>query len=313
MAITQLDIQHLRNIEQACLHLSPGLNLVYGLNASGKTSLLEAISLVCQGRSFRTPRIDQLIQHQQKGLIVVARVSFGQEKQTIGLSRENKKTQVKIDGQRIAKTTELVGRIPVFVLTPESHELLDSGPKMRRQYLDWGVFHVEHRYLDCWQKYHRILRQRNSCLRRHLTEQEIQAWDRPLVDMAQQLHEYRQQYVTSLTPILARFGEALIGVCPAFDYQPGWDTGVSDLEQQLKEALAVDRERGFTRLGPHRADIKIKRKTGTTQSHAGGRLTRRAGSSATQIFNAGFATESGPGSSDRYRIRFNRYQCLERA
>jgi len=258
MALVQIDIQNLRNIGQAQITFSPGLNLIIGPNASGKTSLLEAISLVCQGRSFRTPRIDQLVKHGEKKMLAVARLKIGNENQIVGLCREAKKTQVKINGERIAKTTELVGRVAVFILTPESHELLDSGPKMRRQYLDWGVFHVEHRYLDSWQKYHRILRQRNSCLRRQLPRQEIQAWDGPMVEQAEQLHRYRNQYLNELTPILSEYGEQLIGVAPSFDYQPGWDESGGTLKEQLAEGLDKDRERGFSRLGPHRADIKIK-------------------------------------------------------
>ena len=237
MALVQINIQNLRNIEQQQIEFSPGLNLIIGPNASGKTSLLEAISLVCQGRSFRTPRIDQLVKHETKNLLAVAKLNIGKENHIIGLSREGKKTQVKIDGERIGKTTELVGKVALFILTPESHELLDSGPKMRRQYLDWGVFHVEHRYLDVWQKYHRILRQRNSSLRRRLSKQEIQAWDGPMAEQAEQLHSYRKKYLEELTPIFSTYGQHLIDVAPAFDYQPGWDESGSSLQEQLSENL----------------------------------------------------------------------------
>ncbi len=268
MALQQLDIQHLRNIEQTKLAFSPTANLIIGPNASGKTSLLEAISLISQGRSFRTTRIDQLIQHDTTGMLLVGHYYQDKEKQIIGLSRENRKTQVKINGQNISKTTELAGRIPLFVLIPESHELLDSGPKMRRQYLDWGVFHVEHQYLDIWKQYHRILRQRNSALRRNRTKQEIQAWDQPLVEKAEVLHQLRKTYIEKLSPILARYGEQLIGENPKFDYQPGWDLKDPTISytQHLTDGFDKDLERGFTRLGPHRADIKIKIKGKAVQT-----------------------------------------------
>jgi len=260
MALLQLEITHLRNIKQVRLEFSPGVNLIIGPNASGKTSLLEAISLICQGRSFRTTRIDQLIQHEQAGMLLLAHHQQGNEKQIIGLCREDRKTQVKINGQAISKTTELAGTIPLFILIPESHELLDSGPKMRRQYLDWGVFHVEHNYLEIWKQYHRILRQRNSALRRKRSKSEIQAWDQPLIEKAELLHQFRQDYIDKLSPMLAMYGEQLIEENPQFDYRAGWDTEVAALNfaRQLDEAFKQDLERGFTRLGPHRADIKIK-------------------------------------------------------
>jgi DNA replication and repair protein RecF len=258
MALQEINIQNLRNIEETSLAFSPGLNLIVGPNASGKTSLLEAISLVCQGRSFRTPRLDQMVKHQQQGLLVFARLLLGNQHYNIGLSRQARKTQVKINGEKIKSSTELAGMVAVFVLTPESHELLDSGPKMRRQYLDWGVFHVEHHYLDVWQKYHRILRQRNICLRRKLSRQEITAWNAPLVREAEALHHYRTKYLSELDPMLSRYGEQLIGVTPSFAYQAGWETTVATLAEQLESNMETDMERGFTRLGPHRADIRIK-------------------------------------------------------
>ena len=146
MPIDRLDIQHLRNIESARLEFSPGLNLITGLNASGKTSLLEAIALVVAGKSFRTPRIAQLVQHGQNEMVLLGEYHQGSQSYRVGLSRRQRKTQVKLNGAFVTRTTDLVGYLPLFVLTPESHQLLDSGPKMRRQYLDWGVFHVEPPY-----------------------------------------------------------------------------------------------------------------------------------------------------------------------
>ena len=207
-----------------------------------------------------------MIRHTQKALLVFARLKMGNELSKIGLLREAKKTQVKINGEKIQKTTELVGRVAIFVLTPESHELLDSGPKMRRQYLDWGVFHVEHQYLDVWQKYHRVLRQRNSCLRRKLPRKEISAWDAPLAKQAELLHGFREKYLEELAPLLSKYGESLLGVTPNFDYQAGWDISDAQLIDQLQASLDTDMERGFTRLGPHRADIKIKTSGKSVQS-----------------------------------------------
>lgn len=260
MALTSIDVKQLRNIEHAKLNFSSGLNLIVGPNASGKTSLLEAIGLVCQGRSFRTARIDQLIRHDQDELIVVAEMQCGQKPSRIGLSRGKRKTTVKMDGRLLSTATELASFIPFFVLRPESHELLDSGPQMRRQYLDWGVFHVKPQYIEVWKKYHRILRQRNISLRRQLAKNEVQAWDHSLVENATLLHQFRAEYINRLSPFLADYGHKLIGEAPSFDYHPGWgiDKEAPSLAQQLLDGYESDSERGYTRLGPHRADIKIK-------------------------------------------------------
>ena len=258
MTLQHIEIQHIRNIASGQLDFDPMVNLIVGPNASGKTSLLEAIALLAQGRSFRTPRIDELRQHDQKSLLVVGQLEHEGKKRRIGLSREARKTRVKIDGQHIAKTTEMLGLLPIHVMTPESHELLDKGPKLRRQYLDWGVFHVKHTYLDCWQRYHRVLRQRNSSLRRGVPRQQVQAWDKPLAQEAAQLHEFRADYIESLKPDLLHFGQLLLDCEPEFEYQPGWDFSDGCYLEQLQQTIDRDQERGFTRLGPHRADLCMK-------------------------------------------------------
>ena len=265
MPIECLDIHHLRNIESSRLQFSSSLNVITGLNASGKTSLLEAIALVVAGKSFRTPRIDQLVQHGKDEMRVMGEYQQGSTRYRVGLARQQRKTQVKLNGAFVTKTTDLVGYLPLFVLTPESHELLDTGPKMRRHYLDWGVFHVEHRYLDSWQRYHRILRQRNASLRQQARTSAILAWNGPLIEEAEQIHAFRQAYIQQLEPHLFGFCERLLGLEVQLQYQRGWDDG-SDLEQQLAMNLEKDRQRGFTNIGPHRADLKLKHVGKTVQS-----------------------------------------------
>lgn len=265
MPIDRLDIQHLRNLESARLTFTPGLNLITGLNASGKTSLLEAIALAVTGKSFRTTRIDQLVQHGRDEMLVVGEYRQADQHYRVGLSRCAGKTQVKLNGAFVTRTTDLVDSLPLFVLTPQSHELLDSGPKMRRHYLDWGVFHVEHRYLDAWQRYHRILRQRNATLRQQASARAIQAWDGPLIENAEQIHGFRQGYLDRLQPWLHEYCKNLLGLEVDIRYQAGWDIEVG-LGPLLKAQLDKDLNRGFTSMGPHRADLKLKHAGKTVQS-----------------------------------------------
>jgi len=233
------------------------VNLIAGANASGKTSLLEAIALLCQGRSFRTHRIDLLIQHQTQQMLVVGKLRDGQRQHTLGLARENKKTTVKLDGRPLVKSTDLVNLQTLHVITPESHEILDQGPKMRRQFLDWGVFHVKPDYLASWQRYHRVLRQRNHVLRQGGDRHAVQAWDAPLISEAAALHTQRLSYLALLAPSLQLYGQELLEMVVEFRYRPGWAKTSESYGEQLKKDLEQDRERGFTQSGPHRADISL--------------------------------------------------------
>lgn len=256
MPIEYLEIQHLRNIDAARLSFSPSMNLITGLNASGKTSLLEAISILLQGKSFRTPRIDQLIMHDKTSMLIIGRYTQGRHAYQIGLQRGNKNTTVKINGQVVTKMSELVAKLPLFILTPETHELLASGPKIRRQFLDWGVFHVEHHYLDNWQRFHRILRQRNSSLRQKMTKKMVQAWDQPLAEYAYVLHLSRSNYLEKLKQQFSHVCSALLDLDVSIQYRPGWDEKTGLLEQ-IKTQYEQDSERGFTQLGPQRADLRF--------------------------------------------------------
>lgn len=271
MPLDVLKISHLRNITQANLKFSPGINLIAGPNASGKTSLLEAIVLLCRGRSFRTARISQLVQHQSKQMLIVGMIYEGKKFHSLGLSREHNKTLMKLNGRPLTRSTELIELQALHVITPESHEILDQGPKMRRQYLDWGVFHVKPAYLQCWQRYHRILRQRNHALRSGEVKQAIQAWDKPLVTEAESLHAYRVAYLEKLGPALHKFGQQLLDLDVEFSYQPGWSKKYLNFAAQLVNDLEHDRSRGYTQSGPHRADISVK----------------TSGTPVTQIFSRG--------------------------
>ncbi|MBI1423949.1 MAG: DNA replication/repair protein RecF [Gammaproteobacteria bacterium] len=257
MPLEKLKISSLRNISDANFGFSKGINVIAGPNASGKTSLLEAISLLCRGRSFRTSRVDQLIQHNHEQLLVVGEIRDDGRLHVLGYARENKKSIVKLDGSLLSRSTDLIALQALHVITPESHEILEQGPKMRRQYLDWGVFHVKPGYLACWQRYHRVLRQRNHVLRQGGGREAVQAWDKPLLDEATALHSHRLAYLESLTPALSQYGQLLLEMEVEFRYRPGWNQASESFAQQLRRDFAQDQERGFTQSGPHRADIHV--------------------------------------------------------
>lgn len=256
MTVELLEITNVRNITDARIQLSPRLNLVTGYNASGKTSLLEAIAVLLQGKSFRTPRLDQLLTHGTEELLIFGTYRQDQHIFKTGIRRSNKNTQVKVNGNTVNRTTDLVGNLPLFILTPESHELLASGPKVRRQFLDWGVFHVEHRYLDIWQSFHRVLRQRNSSLRQHSVKAVISAWDGPLAELADKIDQLRCGYINVLCSKFEHFCHDLLGIDVKLQYRAGWDKEIG-LQQGLKDTFEQDLERGYTHLGPQRADLRF--------------------------------------------------------
>lgn len=255
MLIEELEIHGLRNLVPTRLSPSPTVNLVYGANAAGKTSLLEALYLLGTARSFRNNRPQELIQHGQKVLTVSGRVrredggGF-----RVGVQRSLDETQIRLDGRNVHNASELAVQVPVLVIAPETHDFLEGGPGVRRRLLDWGLFHVEPGYLEIWQTYYRVLKQRNASLRSGAADAQVRAWDSALAKAAERLDSARSGYVRKLLEFL---GQPLAGLTEGqidMRYFQGWDGGRA-YASVLHERLAADRERGHTGPGPHRADL----------------------------------------------------------
>ena len=262
--IRQISIQNFRN----CLHvqcdLSSGLNLIVGDNAAGKTSVIEAIWVLATGRSFRTAKTAHLIQHQQQSCTIFSEVASSHSdniSHRLGAQKTEQKTQLRVDGETIKSQSALAQLLPVQLLTPESHKLLEEGPKARRQFMDWGCFHQSESFMPLWRNYQRGLKQRNHALKKRLPKAQVQLWDQTLVDNAVKIDQIRQTYLEELTPYLVTFCKALMPeikeevVC---QYRAGWPKNTEDLMVLFEQNFAKESQLGHTQYGAHRADIRFK-------------------------------------------------------
>lgn len=257
MSLEQLAIRHVRNLADVRIAPSPGLNLLFGPNASGKTSVLEAIHLLGVARSFRTPQVRHVISRGAESLRVTGRVGEGGRSVPLGIERTRSQATVRVNGQPVQQLSELAAHLPLQVLTPESHQLVQEGPRFRRQFLDWGVFHVEPRFVEHWRDYHRALRQRNQALRAGQPERAVRVWDAALAEHGEWLTEARRRYLEHLVPAALDYALRLADVELSLPFQQGWPEGHT-LEASLRGSYARDRELGFTRNGPHRAEIVVR-------------------------------------------------------
>ncbi len=258
MYLTQLAIRRVRNLQEVTIQPVAGLNLIYGANASGKTSLLEAIHLLSHARSFRSADIRTVIQHNSETLQVTGQVEaqpVGQ-KASLGIEKGKNLTRVRINQQTVHQTSKLAAFLPVQTITPEVHQILEQGPSQRRKFLDWGLFHVEHTFHPLWQQYNRILKQRNAAIRADDGRAAIQLWDEHLAKSGVKLTRYRQDYVSALLPYTRDYVQKLLQLEIELIYSPGWNQDKT-LKEALKEGIQSDMKQGFSRLGPHRAELRI--------------------------------------------------------
>lgn len=243
------------------MSLGAGLNLIVGDNAAGKTSLIEAIWVLSTGRSFRTAKPQHLIRHQQPALTLFAKVEQAAVTHAIGLTRTLEKASLKADGMPVQTQAEMAEKLPVQLLTPESHRLLEEGPKARRQYLDWGCFHQTPEFIGLWRQYQRALKQRNHALKSKLPKSQAQLWDRQLIDAAEKIDCIRQAYVEALSPYLIQFCQALmpeIETPPECRFRTGWPQTANSFAELLTQNYPKDAQQGHTQYGCHRADIKFR-------------------------------------------------------
>ena len=260
MHLSHLELLDVRNLESTRLELPGGTLLITGDNGSGKTSLLEAVWLLGTGRSFRSNRMTPVIRYGAASLTVFGEVVREDGRRVaLGIQRERSGgTRIKVGGERMQAASALAAELPVQLINPDSVEIVTGPPGRRRQFLDWGTFHVEPSYLEHWKAFRRSLEQRNALLRGGRgSGMEFDLWEARLAQASRAVDEARRASVQGLSP---RFDEVLAALGGpegvSLHYAAGWDPERS-LEEQLGRSREADREAGFTRLGPQRADLRI--------------------------------------------------------
>ena len=258
MSLKQLDINHFRNLHQVSIKPGAGLNIVTGMNAAGKTSLLESIFYLSYGRSFRHSQTRDLIEHQQPYFRLVAQLTSDQHNSVLGIQKDLKQQLIRINQKDITRISDLSALFPVIALHPDTHQLISSGPEHRRQFLDWGVFHVEHTFIQTWKTFKTALSQRNAALRQRQDERMCGLWDDTLVETANQIDDARRRYLDKLAEHIDLLSQQLFPHNRiSLEYKPGW-LGETSYRDCLKTQFEKDRDKGYTQTGPHRADIRIK-------------------------------------------------------
>jgi len=258
MHLAVLDVRNLRVVREARLEPAPGLNVLVGANGSGKTSFLEAAYVLGTARSFRTRRLAELVSRDAEDLRVrgeLARVEVGCE--AVGVEKTSSGLRIRLGGEEIRSASALARRVPVLAITPETQRVLTDGATLRRGVMDWSLFHVEPGYLAALQRFRRALRQRNAALQSERSAADLAPWDEALAKAGEELHALRERCLTDIFPV---FGEVLGGLLDLpveIRYERGWK-GEIDLATALHTALATDMERGFTGVGPHRADLAFR-------------------------------------------------------
>jgi DNA replication and repair protein RecF len=256
MPLGRVQVTDFRCLHSVSIEFDSKFTLISGPNASGKTSLLEALYVLGRGRSFRTRRLDHLVRRGAPHFVVFGEVVGPNGRFPLGVEGASGGLKARIAGQTPPSLAELALRLPVQIIDPEVHRLIEEGPGHRRRFLDWGVFHVEQDFVGHWQRYNQVLKQRNAALKT-LDGGVIAAWDADLVRFGELISAARSRYVGVLAARAEAIGRNLLGLELALAYRPGWNKDVS-FEEALKLSRGHDQDMGATQVGPHRAELAIR-------------------------------------------------------
>jgi DNA replication and repair protein RecF len=260
-----LKVENYRNITAAQLQLSPGLNVMCGGNAQGKTNLLEAMCLCCLGRSFRGARDRELIRMGGDYARVDAACASlsGAVDISVYVPREGRK-RIEVCGAPVPRLSSLLGVMVSTVFSPDDLSLVKEGPAQRRRFLDIDLCQLYPGYFDALSRYERALAQRNSLLRQCAEEpglaSSLDAWDAQLAGPGIRLVEFRQQYCDAVFMEAHAVHAGISGgeqLSCGYQPQDVLRAGQKGFLEGLWKSRREDIARGSTGIGPHRDDFSV--------------------------------------------------------
>jgi DNA replication and repair protein RecF len=246
-----------RLLRDARFELHPRLNYFVGGNGAGKTTVLEALYVLGRANSHRAAA-QTLVSDGESAWSLEATLAGDEHAPPIPLQVRWADRRVSVALNNGSTTlTELVRLLPILILDPLAHRIMDEGPGIRRRYIDWGVFHMEHQFHSVWTRMNRSLKQRNASLRSQASTRELTAWNRELVAAAIQVTDMRLRYIERLQQSVTVYWARLLGQSDwRLRFHAGWKEG-QDYAEVLERNQEGDRKLGYTREGPHRAELQI--------------------------------------------------------
>jgi len=271
MELNEVATASFRNLEVENLQFSPQSNIILGLNGVGKTSLLEAIYILGNLRSFRSSSLHRVVRHGTSVFQVHGTVKSSDGthhlEQTVELGPPIQRT-LRIDGSDV-NVGQYLQFFPVVAISSADRALVSGGPEARRALLDHFVFLIHPPHLEDLRSYRRAIRQRNAALTAGGGNAELAAWEEALARSAGCVVAARAEGAKVLAEYFAAIYEKLRGedfpaIEPSYRTERWLDLGdgrqkVEDLYQQrYNETRARDRLAGFTGDGPHRHDMSLR-------------------------------------------------------
>ncbi len=270
MQVESLKLEHFRNIKEALLEPSPGVNVIYGENAQGKTNLLESLWLFTGCKSFRSRRDKEMVEFEESFAKNEMHFrAFGRE-QSATLWVDKKRSAMK-NGVNLRSPAELIGSFYAVVFVPAHLSLVKDGPAFRRRFLDTALCEIKPNYAKALAKYNHTLVQRNALLKDIMAHPELldtlDIWDDRLATVGAYIIAERVAYAENLSEKTDSIYRGLSGgkekITVAYQNNvKAYSADAAEVKAMLlsllQEKRRDDLENRITTSGPHRDDLKIE-------------------------------------------------------
>lgn len=274
MRIEKLTLSGFRNLATGELNLSPGVNILYGDNAQGKTNLLEACWLFTGGKSFRGAKDSEMVAFGQEKAVLSLDFEAFERRQTAQLTIQKRRSLILNDIPQKTPTA-ITGRFHAVVFCPAHLRLISGAPEERRKFVDSAYCQLRPGYIKVMTEHARILTQRNALLRAakngDISDKQVVSqltvWDEQLALSSAKVTLARVAYLKKIAPLVADIygglssGKENMALSLVSSVEGVMEASAEQLYEQylslMKNAQRNDLGAGFTTVGAHREDVFI--------------------------------------------------------
>ncbi|MEO6166746.1 MAG: DNA replication and repair protein RecF [Chitinophagales bacterium] len=263
MYLKAISLIQFKNYGSAQFEFSPSLNFFTGQNGAGKTNLLDGIHYLCLGKSYFHTSDQQGIQHQAAFFRMEGK--FLQEPEEIQVNcvyAGGGRKELSKNGVIYQRLTDHVGNIPVVMIAPDDHSLINEGSDERRRFIDNTISQIDHPYLEDLVGYNKVLQQRNAALkgfamRRIFDAGLIEAFNQQLVTFGEKIFQKRRFYLQKMAPLIKSFYAMICEEKESITTEYQSVLQQRDFMGALQASLEKDRQLERTTEGIHRDEFEF--------------------------------------------------------
>lgn len=265
MIIRELRTRRFRNIVDDSIAFLDGFNVFTGNNAQGKTSILEAISILGNLRSFRTRKLKEVIRFGEDSADILGYFKKGNLDVELMIRIDSNGRRVLKDKKQVRKAEEVIGCFPISSFSPEDLGIVKGSAITRRRFLDKGCLLLCRKYYEEHRRYHKALLSRNQIIKQNtLPDNLLDSYEKVMAESGTEITNIRRTLVHSLADNINRnrtfqsnIGNVDVSYKSGIGHDLDIENDVEKYERLLFEKRAIDFKRGYTTIGPHRDDVEI--------------------------------------------------------